>query len=93
MVPGTNDQRRDTGKRKAHLMKRPTTGNTVARYRFDPDRPTVYRAMYDDGTYGPERKTRAQAEADYRSCPWLPYRTEDLDPDAAYHACRNYYGF
>jgi len=32
-------------------------------------------------------------EDDPASCPWLPYHTEDMDPDDAYHACRNFYGF
>ena len=46
--------------------RRPTIGNTVAIDRFNPEGPKGYAAVYNDGTHGPTRSTREEAEADYR---------------------------
>ena len=45
--------------------RRPTIGNTAAINRFRPNGPTGYAAVYNDGTHGPTRATREEAEADY----------------------------
>jgi len=45
---------------------RPTTANTYAYNRFNPNVPTTYIARYTDGTVGPERSTREAAERDFR---------------------------
>lgn len=49
----------------SRYIPRPTIGNTYAIGRFSPGGPTDYVAVYDDGTHGPKRTTRAEAEADY----------------------------
>ena len=38
-----------------------TSTDTVAMHRFDPNRPTAFRALYP---FAPERATRAEAERD-----------------------------
>ena len=58
-----------------HVM-RPTIGNTVARNKFNAT-PTTYVAMYDDGSYGPERETREQAERDYKIARLAAKREKD----------------
>ena len=46
--------------------RRPTIGNTVALDRFTEAGPSGYAAVYDDGTHGPTRSTREEAEIDYQ---------------------------
>lgn len=48
-------------------MNRPTMPgvNSIALERFNPDRTGGCAALYDDGTRGPSRRTREEAERDY----------------------------